>query len=87
MRTNFDLPPANRRELALVVRILFEEFEAILVRATQQWKKGGRNPGALRQVDFGILVTGWDRRISHTHMPVRPIRAPDEAIRSSVAAS
>lgn len=43
MRPDFDhLPARKRRELARVERILFEEFEQAIGRATQGWKKRGR---------------------------------------------
>jgi hypothetical protein len=43
MRTDLDhLPAAKRRELAHVVRVLFEEFERGIGLATQPWKKRGR---------------------------------------------
>jgi predicted nucleotidyltransferase/HEPN domain-containing protein len=38
-----------------VVRILFEEFEAVLARATQQWKRGGR---ILKVVLYGSYARG-----------------------------
>lgn len=55
MRTDVDLPPAKQRELALVVRILFEEFETVLARATQGWKKAGR---ILKVVLYGSYARG-----------------------------
>jgi predicted nucleotidyltransferase/HEPN domain-containing protein len=55
MRTDLDLPPAKQRELALIVRILFEEFEAVLARATQGWKKRGR---ILKVVLYGSYARG-----------------------------
>jgi predicted nucleotidyltransferase/HEPN domain-containing protein len=43
MRDQLDhLPQATRRELAHVVRVLFEEFEAGLRPRTQKWSKQGR---------------------------------------------
>lgn len=43
MRTDLDLlPPAKRRELERVVRILFEAFEETTALATSAWKKQGR---------------------------------------------
>lgn len=43
MRDQLDhLPQSTRRELAHVVRVLFEEFEAALRRGTQKWSKQGR---------------------------------------------
>jgi len=55
MRTDLDLPPAKQRELALVVRTLFEEFESVLARATQGWKKRGR---ILKVVLYGSYARG-----------------------------
>lgn len=56
MKTSLDhLPEGKQRELALVVRILFEEFEAVLSRATQQWKRGGR---ILKVVLYGSYARG-----------------------------
>lgn len=56
MKTSPDhLPEGKQRELALVVRILFEEFEAVTARATQQWKKGGR---ILKVVLYGSYARG-----------------------------
>ena len=56
MKTSLDhLPEGKRRELALVVRILFEEFEAVTSRASQQWKKGGR---ILKVVLYGSYARG-----------------------------
>lgn len=43
MRTGFDhLPQSKQRELADVVRILFEEFETAHARGTQDWNRKGR---------------------------------------------
>ncbi len=43
MKTSLDhLPQAKQRELAHVVRILFEEFEAAHATTTTRWKKQGR---------------------------------------------
>ena len=43
MRTDLDhLPQAQQDELARVVRILMEEFEAVTSRATQPWKRNGK---------------------------------------------
>ena len=43
MRDQLDhLPPTAQRELAHVVRVLFEEFEAALRTGTTKWKKQGR---------------------------------------------
>lgn len=56
MKTGLDhLPEGKQRELALVVRILFEEFEAVTARASQQWKKGGR---ILKVVLYGSYARG-----------------------------
>lgn len=56
MKTSLDhLPEGKQRELALVVRILFEEFETVTARATQQWKKGGR---ILKVVLYGSYARG-----------------------------
>lgn len=55
MRTELDLPDAKRRELAEVVRILFEEFQAVTARATQGWKKNGR---ILKVVLYGSYARG-----------------------------
>ena len=43
MRDQLDhLPASKQRELAHVVRVLFEEFEAAHALGTQKWKKQGR---------------------------------------------
>ena len=43
MKTDLDhLPPQKQRELAHVVRVLFEEFEAAHATTTTKWKKQGR---------------------------------------------
>ena len=43
MRTGLDHLPSNKqRELAHVVRVLFEEFEAAHAMGTHKWKKAGR---------------------------------------------
>jgi len=56
MRTDLDhLPAAKQRELAHVVRVLFEEFEAALKSATQPWKKQGR---ILKLVLYGSYARG-----------------------------
>jgi hypothetical protein len=36
------LPQSKQRELAHVVRVLFEEFEAAHAMGTSKWKKQGR---------------------------------------------
>jgi predicted nucleotidyltransferase/HEPN domain-containing protein len=56
MKTSLDhLPDGKQRELASVVRILFEEFESVTARASQQWKKGGR---ILKVVLYGSYARG-----------------------------
>lgn len=56
MRTDLDhLPQSKQRELAHVVRVLFEEFEAALKSATQPWKKRGR---ILKLVLYGSYARG-----------------------------
>jgi predicted nucleotidyltransferase/HEPN domain-containing protein len=56
MRDQLDpLPASKRRELAEVVRILFEEFEAAHALATQKWKKQGR---ILKLVLYGSYARG-----------------------------
>lgn len=56
MRTDLDhLPSAKRRELELIVRVLFEEFEDALANATQDWKKQGR---ILKIILFGSYARG-----------------------------
>jgi len=43
MRSDLDHLPANKqRELAHVVRVIFEEFEAAHARGTHKWRKQGR---------------------------------------------
>jgi predicted nucleotidyltransferase/HEPN domain-containing protein len=43
MRSDLDhLPQSKQRELAHVVRVLFEELEAALATGTKEWKKKGR---------------------------------------------
>ena len=43
MQTGLDhLPPAKQRELAEVVRILFEEFETAHARGNADWNRKGR---------------------------------------------
>lgn len=49
------LPEGKQRELALAVRILFEEFDAVRGRASQQWKKSGR---ILKVVLYGSYARG-----------------------------
>jgi uncharacterized protein len=48
-------PRASSASLAQVVRILFEEFDAVLARATQQWKRGGR---ILKVMLYGSYARG-----------------------------
>ena len=56
MKTDLDnLPKAKQRELAHVVRVLFEEFEAQTARATQGWKKRGR---ILKVILYGSYARG-----------------------------
>lgn len=56
MRTDLDhLPPAKQRELAHVVRVLFEEFEREIGLATQPWKKRGR---ILKVILYGSYARG-----------------------------
>lgn len=56
MKTDLDhLPKAKQRELAHVVRVLFEEFEAQTARATQSWKKRGR---ILKVILYGSYARG-----------------------------
>ena len=56
MKTDLDhLPKQKQRELAQVVRVLFEEFEAQTARATQGWKKRGR---ILKVILYGSYARG-----------------------------
>lgn len=56
MRTALDhLPAAKRRQLAHVVRVLFEEFEIATGLATQGWKKAGR---ILKVILYGSYARG-----------------------------
>jgi predicted nucleotidyltransferase/HEPN domain-containing protein len=56
MRTDLDhLPPAKQRELERVVRILFEEFDEMIARATQDWKRKGR---ILKIILYGSYARG-----------------------------
>jgi predicted nucleotidyltransferase len=56
MRRDLDhLPTTKQRELSHVVRVLFEEFEETLKRATQPWKKQGR---ILKLVLYGSYARG-----------------------------
>jgi uncharacterized protein len=49
------LPESKRRELAHIVRVLFEEFAEATARATQPWKKKGR---ILKIVLYGSYARG-----------------------------
>lgn len=56
MKTDLDhLPKQKQRELAHVVRVLFEEFGAQTARATQSWKKRGR---ILKVILYGSYARG-----------------------------
>jgi predicted nucleotidyltransferase/HEPN domain-containing protein len=56
MRDTLDhLPASKQRELAHVVRVLFEEFAEATARATQAWKKKGR---ILKVVLYGSYARG-----------------------------
>lgn len=56
MRDTLDhLPQAKQRELAHVVRVLFEEFEAATGSTTTKWKKQGR---ILKLVLYGSYARG-----------------------------
>ena len=56
MRDQLDhLPASKQRELAHVVRVLFEEFTAAHATATQKWKKQGR---ILKLVLYGSYARG-----------------------------
>ncbi len=56
MQTSLDhLPATKQRELADIVRILFEEFDEALARATQPWKKKGR---ILKLILYGSYARG-----------------------------
>jgi predicted nucleotidyltransferase/HEPN domain-containing protein len=49
------LPPSKQRELAHVVRVLFEEFEAAIASGTTKWRKQGR---ILKLVLYGSYARG-----------------------------
>lgn len=49
------LPPSKQRELAHVVRVLFEEFEAAIATGTTKWRKQGR---ILKLVLYGSYARG-----------------------------
>jgi predicted nucleotidyltransferase/HEPN domain-containing protein len=56
VRTDLDhLPASKQRELAHVVRVLFEEFERGIALATQPWKKRGR---ILKVILYGSYARG-----------------------------
>jgi predicted nucleotidyltransferase/HEPN domain-containing protein len=56
VRTELDhLPATKQRELAHIVRVLFEEFAEATARATQAWKKKGR---ILKVVLYGSYARG-----------------------------
>ncbi|MFA6117628.1 MAG: nucleotidyltransferase domain-containing protein [Sphingomonas sp.] len=56
MRTDLDhLPASKQRELAHIVRVLFEEFADSTARATSPWKKNGR---ILKIVLYGSYARG-----------------------------
>ncbi|WP_374599341.1 HEPN domain-containing protein [Sphingosinicella sp.] len=56
MRTGLDhLPEGKQRELAHVVRVLFEEFAEATARSTQPWKKAGR---ILKVILYGSYARG-----------------------------
>ena len=56
MKTDLDhLPAPKQRELKHVVRVLFEEFEAVTAGATQPWKKRAR---ILKVILYGSYARG-----------------------------
>src|SRR5690606_1745568 len=56
MQTGLDhLPPAKQRELAEVVRILFEEFETAHARGNADWNRKGR---ILKVILYGSYARG-----------------------------
>jgi predicted nucleotidyltransferase/HEPN domain-containing protein len=56
MKSDLDhLPQSKQRELAHVVRVLFEEFDAAHALGTQKWKKQGR---ILKLVLYGSYARG-----------------------------
>jgi len=56
MQTGLDhLPPAKQRELAEVVRILFEEFETAHARGNADWNRKGR---VLKVILYGSYARG-----------------------------
>lgn len=64
MRTDLDhLPPAKRRELELVVKLIFEEFGDAVALAQQAWKKQAR---ILKIILFGSYARGGWVEEPHT---------------------
>lgn len=64
MRTDLDhLPPAKRRELELVVKLIFEEFGDAVALAQQVWKKQAR---ILKIILFGSYARGGWVEEPHT---------------------
>lgn len=64
MRTDLDhLPDAKRRELELVVQLIFEEFRDATALAQQSWKKQGR---ILKIILFGSYARGGWVEEPHT---------------------
>lgn len=64
MRTDLDhLPSAKRRELELVVKLIFEEFSDALALAQQPWKKQAR---ILKIILFGSYARGGWVEEPHT---------------------
>lgn len=56
MKTSLDpLPASRQRELAHIVRVLFDEFAEATARATQGWKKAGR---ILKVILYGSHARG-----------------------------
>lgn len=64
VRTDLDhLPPAKRRELELVVKLIFEEFGDAVALAQQPWKKQAR---ILKIILFGSYARGGWVEEPHT---------------------
>lgn len=64
MKTDLDhLPPAKRRELELVVKLIFEEFGDAVALAQQPWKKQAR---ILKIILFGSYARGGWVEEPHT---------------------
>jgi predicted nucleotidyltransferase/HEPN domain-containing protein len=64
VRTDLDhLPPAKRRELELVVKLIFEEFGDAVALAQQAWKKQAR---ILKIILFGSYARGGWVEEPHT---------------------